>query len=167
MKKIIILITIFACIAFISQKSYDPNISIEETKEVSDVLTQDETSKPIFTFQAIPENIYQNMTGKSIPLIYQNSVDINSLSYLQITHIGFDEKTHLGEMIVHKELASDVLEIFEELYNINYPIEKIKLIDEYDANDELSMSDNNTSCFCYRVIAGTTSISNHAKRNCN
>lgn len=58
-----------------------------------------------------------------------------------------------GEMIVNSKLANDVLEIFKEAYEIEYPIEKIQLIDEYDANDELSMSDNNTSCFCYRVIA--------------
>lgn len=57
-----------------------------------------------------------------------------------------------GEMIVNSKLANEVLEIFEEAYMLKYPIEKIKLIDEYNADDELSMSDNNTSCFCYRVI---------------
>lgn len=58
-----------------------------------------------------------------------------------------------GEMIVNSKLADEVLEIFKAAYEIEYPIEKIKLIDEYDANDELSMSDNNTSCFCYRFIS--------------
>lgn len=58
-----------------------------------------------------------------------------------------------GEMIVNSKLENDVLEIFKEAYEVGYPVEKIKLIDEYDANDELSMSDNNTSCFCYRVIS--------------
>ena len=57
-----------------------------------------------------------------------------------------------GEMIVNSNLADEVLDIFEEAYMLEYPIEKMKLIDEYSANDELSMSNNNTSCFCYRVI---------------
>ena len=36
-------------------------------------------------------------------------------------------------------------------------------IDEYGADDELSMRANNSSSFCYRVIAGSTRLSNHAK----
>ena len=68
-------------------------------------------------------------------------------------------------MIVNSKIADEVLEIFKELYDIEYQIEKIKLIDEYNADDELSMSDNNTSCFCYRVVAGTSTLSNHAKRS--
>ena len=107
------------------------------------------------------------MLGKSIPNEYVRKVDINTLSYLQISYFGFDGKSHTGEMIVNSKLANDVLAIFKELYEIRYPIEKIKLIDEYNANDELSIEDNNTSCFCYRVVAGTHSLSNHAKRMCN
>lgn len=33
----------------------------------------------------------------------------------------------------------------EELYRNEYPIEKMILIDEYNAEDEASMSDNNSS----------------------
>ncbi len=45
----------------------------------------------------------------------------------------------------------------------NNPIEKMKLIDDYGANDEASMKDNNTSAFCYRVVANTKKLSNHSK----
>lgn len=37
------------------------------------------------------------------------------------------------------------------------------MIDEYSANDELSMSDNNTSSFCYRLVNNTKFISKHSK----
>ena len=120
--------------------------------------------KPVFSSQPIPKHIYDKMLGKSIPIEYKDKVDINTLSYLQISHFGFDNRPYVGEMIVNKSVANDVLEIFEELYIAKYPIEKIKLIDEYNANDELSMEDNNSSCFCYRTIAGTNKISNHGKR---
>jgi hypothetical protein len=43
-----------------------------------------------------------------------------------------------------------------------YHIEKIKLIDEYNGDDTASMLDNNTSCFNYRVVDGTTNLSKHA-----
>ena len=56
-----------------------------------------------------------------------------------------------------------MLDIFRRLYEAQYPIEKIRLIDEYGGDDAASMADNNTSCFNYRVIAGSDTISSHAK----
>ena len=38
----------------------------------------------------------------------------------------------------------------------------MRLIDDYGANDEKSMAANNTSAFNYRVISGTTKLSNHS-----
>ena len=38
----------------------------------------------------------------------------------------------------------------------------MRLIDEYDGDDTASMEDNNTSCFNYRVVEGSTSLSKHA-----
>ena len=78
-------------------------------------------------------------------------------------NILFDNKIHYGEMVVDKRLAEDVIEIFKELYDKKYPIEKVRLIDEYNADDNLSMNDNNSSAFCYRTIKGSNKISNHGK----
>ena len=36
------------------------------------------------------------------------------------------------------------------------------LIDEYDANDENSMEDNNTSAFNYRTVNGSSKLSKHS-----
>ncbi len=121
----------------------------------------------VFTSEPIPNNVYEKMLGKSIPMEYKDVVNIDELRYLKITYWGFDSKTHVGEMIVNSNVDQEVLDIFNELYEIKYPIEKINLIDKYNANDELSMSDNNTSSFCYRVVSGTNNLSNHAKRCSN
>ncbi|MEG1312201.1 MAG: M15 family metallopeptidase [Romboutsia sp.] len=90
-------------------------------------------------------------------------LSFDDLSYLKVNYYGFDGETHIGEMVVDKNIASEVIDIFKELYNKKYPIEKIKLIDEYNAVDELSMCDNNSSSFCYRTIANTNIVSNHGK----
>lgn len=119
-------------------------------------------SKEIFTSSEIPNNILQKMIGNSIPTKDKDKVNIKQLVYLKITYWGFDEKTHVGEMVVSKTVAQEVLDIFEEAYHKKYPIEKIKLIDEYGANDEKSMANNNTSAFCYRVISNTNKISKHS-----
>ena len=68
---------------------------------------------------------------------------------------------HEGELVVNKDIADDVLEIFKELYESGYQIEKVRLVDEYDADDEASMSDNNSSAFNFRFISHTTKISKH------
>jgi hypothetical protein len=36
------------------------------------------------------------------------------------------------------------------------------LPEEYDADDEKQMRANNTSCFCYRPIAGSSKLSKHS-----
>lgn len=163
MKKIIIILSLII-ISFIISKNLDKikNTEIKNTITTSNI--QELIVQPTFTSQEIPNHIYQKMLGKSIPLEYKNFVDISSLSYLQISYIGFDNESHVGEMVVNSKLSNDIIEIFKELYSIKYPIEKINLIDDYDADDELSMSNNNTSCFCYRLISGTVKTSNHANR---
>ncbi len=115
----------------------------------------------IFKYIDIPYDIKNNMIGKSMPL--NANISFEELSYLKLTYFGFDNNTHIGEMIVNKKLAKEVVDIFKELYKNRYPIEKIKLIDEYNANDNLSMKDNNSSSFNYRTIWGTNKISNHGK----
>ncbi|MBR6998888.1 MAG: M15 family metallopeptidase, partial [Prevotella sp.] len=50
-----------------------------------------------------------------------------------------------------------------ELYRHKYPIERMRLIDDYDADDERSMQANNTSCFNFRAIAGSTKLSKHSQ----
>ena len=116
----------------------------------------------IFESNRISKKIYFNMLGKSIPLEFKNEIDIYNLSFLKVTHLGFDNKEHIGELIVDKNLSEEILDIFKELFEIKYKIEKIKLIDEYDGDDEKSMCDNNSSAFCFRKIANTNKLSSHA-----
>jgi D-alanyl-D-alanine carboxypeptidase len=75
---------------------------------------------------------------------------LEDLRYLTLSHYGFDEKIHQGELIVHKNVSHEVLEIFKILLKERFPIEKMRLIDHYEANDLLSMQDNNSSGFCFR-----------------
>ena len=66
-------------------------------------------------------------------------------------------------MVVHEDLASEVVAIFDQLLQLGYPIEKIRTADTYPgADDELSMEDNNTSAFNCRDIPGTGRWSQHA-----
>ncbi len=113
-----------------------------------------------FYITGITEDIFARINGKSFREGCPVSVD--ELRYIHIRHYGFEGELKDGELIVNEAIAKDTLEIFEELYRIKYPIEKVRLVDEYDADDERSMEDNNSSCFNYRTIAETNTLSNHA-----
>ncbi len=84
------------------------------------------------------------------------------LDTLQVQHIDFQGKTQQGIIICNTAIAQDLREIFAELYRRKYPIERIRPISEYGDDDERSMQANNTSCYCYRPIEGSTKLSNHA-----
>jgi len=90
-------------------------------------------------------------------------IDPQHLRRVEVTYIGFDGQTHRGELIVHEDLAAEVVAIFEQLLQLHYPIEKVRTVDNYPgADDELSMEDNNTSAFNCRDIPGTGRWSQHA-----
>lgn len=84
------------------------------------------------------------------------------LRHLHLSHYDFQGKEHIGELICNEAIAEDLVDIFRELYKAHYPIERMRPIQEYDNDDETSMSANNTSCYCYRTIAGTQRLSKHA-----
>jgi cell wall-associated NlpC family hydrolase len=97
----------------------------------------------------IPHNIKQQMLQYTW---HQGCpVPIENLAYLQISYWGFDNKPHQGELIVNQNVARDVLAIFKELYEEKFPIEKMRLIDDYQGNDQASMADNNTTSFNCRT----------------
>lgn len=90
-------------------------------------------------------------------------VEPGQLRRVDVDHLGFDGQTHRGELIVHQDLVADVIAIFEQLYRLRYPIEKIRTAESYPgADDELSMEDNNTSAFNCRDIPGTGRWAQHA-----
>ena len=88
-------------------------------------------------------------------------VPLSALRYLHVLHKNLRGEVLEGELICNEKIAASLIEIFKQLYTENYPIEKIRLIDEYDADDELSMRDNNSSCFNFRYVSFTNRISLH------
>ncbi|MCQ2604323.1 MAG: M15 family metallopeptidase [Spirochaetia bacterium] len=112
-----------------------------------------------FYSEPITDDIFARIDGRS----YKEGcpVALEDLRYLHILHKNLEGESLEGEMICNEVIAEKLLDIFEKLYDAGYPIERMVLVDEYDADDELSMTDNNTSCFNFRPISGTSRISLH------
>ena len=130
-----------------------------ESDRKSDTETPEASYADDFYISEIQDDIFAKMQGKS----YKEDCTVprEDLRYVHVRHMGFDGEAKDGELVVNKAIADDVLAIFEELYKADYPIEKVRLVDEYDADDEASMSDNNSSAFNFRFISHTTRISKH------
>ena len=114
----------------------------------------------IFISSEITDEIFARIYGKS----YKIGCEIprEDLRYLKLLHYDIEGEIHIGEMICDKSIASDLTYIFKELYNAQYPIERMVLIDDYNADDETSMRNNNSSAFNYREITGGGKLSKHA-----
>ncbi|MBR1397680.1 MAG: M15 family metallopeptidase [Selenomonadaceae bacterium] len=112
-----------------------------------------------FCISTINDEIFSKINGKS----YKKdcTIPLENLRYLSLLHKDLNGNILYGEMICNVKIAEDLIDIFQKLFKASYPIEKIRLIDEYEADDELSMRDNNSSCFNFRFVSFTQRISKH------
>ncbi len=113
-----------------------------------------------FAYMDIPDMIFKKMDG--VTFNEDCPVTREDLCYMKVLYWGTDKQAHQGELIVNKAIASDLADIFYKLYKASYPIGSIQLIENYGGNDEVSMSNNNTSCFNGRKVAGSDVWSKHA-----
>ena len=137
----------------------------------------------IFLFSCTSEEINIEKVVKEItPITYEYSSEINDISnsdllnyycnqkvnnkteltLLKLSFINMKGETKIGELVVDKNLSEEVVDIFEEIYNCKFPIEKMITIDYYNCNDDKSMEDNNTSAFNYRMVSGSRKLSDHS-----
>ena len=114
-----------------------------------------------FVISNLPDTIFQFMQGRSYP--EGCPVPRSELRYLRLSYRDAHGVTRQGEVVCNKLIADDLVDIFRELWKNGYRIERMKLVDNYDADDQRSMEANNTSCFCYRTISGSKVISKHGQ----
>jgi poly-gamma-glutamate synthesis protein (capsule biosynthesis protein) len=84
------------------------------------------------------------------------------LRLVTITHWGFDGRPRPGELVVHVTHAEGIRRVFAELFAARFPIDQVRLVDEFGGDDDRSMAANNTSGFNCRRVSGSSSWSEHA-----
>ncbi len=116
-------------------------------------------------FQAYIYDISSNLKEK---MIKNNSwrrgcpVDTIDLRYLKLTYLNYQGEESVGELIVHKNIADNMVNIMRELYAIKYPIYQMKLVNEFKGNDWQSIEAGNTSAFNCRKATGSKKWSKHS-----
>jgi hypothetical protein len=89
-------------------------------------------------------------------------VGLDDLRLLTVSHWGFDRKAHTGKLVVHEDVAEEVVSAMRALYDERFPIRRMRLVDAYGASDFASIEADNTSAFNCRYVDGTNRWSEHA-----
>ncbi len=90
-------------------------------------------------------------------------VPLSDLRYLTLTFRGFDGAAHLGEMVVAASVAPDVVSVFREIFEADFPLEEMRLITTADLKAPATGDGNITAATVCRLTRGTsTTVSAHA-----
>jgi len=85
-----------------------------------------------------------------------------NLRLVTVSIVDFEGQRATGEMVVHADVAAEVVVVFERLYESRYPIQSMITIDRFGGSDDASMDANNTSAFNCRQAVGSGGWSRHA-----
>jgi hypothetical protein len=89
-------------------------------------------------------------------------VPLRDLRAVRATHHGFDGRDRVGTVIVHRDVARQLLAVLKRLYADGFPIRRMVPIDAYGGSDYRSIEADNTSAFNCRYVDGTRRWSEHA-----
>ena len=81
---------------------------------------------------------------------------------IEIPFINFSGNEDIGYLQVHKNVKDEVINIFNEIKELGFPIFNMVTIDKYDYDDKKSVVSNNSSGYNFRFVNGSTKLSNHA-----
>lgn len=97
------------------------------------------------------------LEGKEIPDEIRKNLVLVTIPYF-----SFGKEVREGQLVVHKEVAEEIREIFKEMLERQFPVQSVLPAVVYGWDDDASMAANNTSAFNYRTIYRTNRLSNHA-----
>lgn len=82
-------------------------------------------------------------------------VPLRHLRFVTVSHYDFEGEVRTGEVVLHHEVAASAVRVFERLFDLEYPIHQMRLVDEFGADVHASLAANNTSSFnCRKILIG-------------
>jgi len=108
--------------------------------------------------QPIPDDVLDKMVGRSWK--QGCPVDRSDLSYLELSYWGFDDQAHTGTIVIHKDLAVELVEIFKELYEARFPIERMQPYEDFEV-DEYAAYNDTVAYYCRPAQDDPSMCSSH------
>ena len=130
---------------------------IDRTLETPDVIPPPAGEEYEWTIGPVPADVLARSSW-----VPECPVTVEQLSYVTMSHWGFDQTFHTGEMIVNAAVAEDVVEVFRRLHDIRFPIEEMRVIRLEEIDAPPTGDWNDTTSFVCRPAVGSNNWSNHA-----
>ena len=115
---------------------------------------------------AMPEREAMGIIGSSLPPDCPQDT-LARLATVSVRYHGFDDKVHQGQIIVDRDLAGDVVQVFAFMLEIGFPLHSVLPVAHPDIQAKapygLSPDTDNSSGFAYRPQAGGATPSMHAR----
>jgi hypothetical protein len=106
------------------------------------------------------------VAAAQLPFTYRAGCPVApaQLRLLRVGYWGFDDRPHVGVIVVGAAVAVSVVSVFRTLYDERFPIREMRLEDDFGGSDPKSMAADNTSGFNCRdaVASGPPKWSAHA-----
>ncbi|HYF96608.1 MAG TPA: M15 family metallopeptidase [Patescibacteria group bacterium] len=83
---------------------------------------------------------------------------LDELTLAEIPFINFQDNMSVGQLVVHQDLLAEIQSIFKKIKDVGFPIEMMNPLGDKKRPD----TTNNTSCFNFRYISGTKTLSQHS-----
>ena len=89
-------------------------------------------------------------------------VSSEQLAYVTVSHWGFDDRYHTGELLVSIAHADAIISVFTVLAEARFPIEEMRIIRPDELDLPPTGDGNVTTAFVCRPVVGSSSWSMHA-----
>jgi hypothetical protein len=76
-----------------------------------------------------------------------------TLRRVEVNHWTFEGTVSRGVLVVNADVAESVARIFTRLFEAEYPIRRMRPLENYGGDNEKSMADDNTAAFNCRTAA--------------
>ena len=107
--------------------------------------------------QPVPANVVARSTWQEAC-----PVTLDELRYVTVSFWGFDDRAHTGELIVHRDAAVGIVQVFEQLFAARFPIEDMRVSTMADLDAPNTGDGNTTAAFVCRPTRGSSRWSEHA-----
>lgn len=113
----------------------------------------------------IANPVITNTTAAEVASTYRSGCPVgpSGLSTIRINQQSMDGRVYRGEIIVRRDRASDVAQVFAKTFEGGFPVFQMTNPNAFGGDDIKSMAANNTSAFnCRKVVGNPYALSPHS-----
>ena len=88
-------------------------------------------------------------------------VPLTDLRVVRLAFHDFAGRRRTGRLVVHRDVVADVRRVFGRLWDLGFPIRRMRPIEAYGGDDFASIEADNTSAFNCRPKTGSSSTWSH------